>query len=139
MSYSYFRDGIVPVVMGPPRRDYERKVPPNSFIHVDDFKSPKSLAAYLSLVGNSEELYSKYLEWKHHYMMLNPSWPCRVCALLHSKPPPSWYDNLDFWYRHPDVCVDPSPTNPYASWKIDEKRYGIRSVDFSKNGYTILK
>ena len=123
--------------MGAPRRDYERRIPPNSFIHVDDFKSPQALAAYLRLVGNNERLYRTYLEWKHHFVLLERSWHCRVCALLHSEAPPSWYENIQAWYRNDDLCLDPSPENPYASWKIEERRNGIKKVDFSKTGYKI--
>ena len=125
--------------MGAPRRDYERRVPPNSFIHVEDFKSPQALAAYLRLVGNNEHLYSKYLEWKHSFVLLGGrSWPCRICALLHSHAPPSWYDDLNSWYTHPDLCLDPTPSNPYASWKIQETRNGVKMINFSrKNGYKI--
>ena len=39
--------GSVPVVMGTKKEDYRKTLPPNSFIHIDDFQSPKSLAEYL--------------------------------------------------------------------------------------------
>ena len=128
---------MVPVVMGAPRRDYERFAPPNSFIHVDDFSGPQALAKYLKLVGSSEVLYSKYLEWKKHYIMLGiGNWHCRLCALLNANTPPVWYDDIQQWYGHPDVCVEPSKENPWGSWKIEERLHGKRSVDFSKNSLT---
>ena len=36
---------VIPVVMG--GANYTKEAPPNSFIHVNDFKSVKSLADYL--------------------------------------------------------------------------------------------
>ena len=39
------------MVMGPPKKDYVRVAPPNSFIHVDDFVSPQKLAEYLHHLG----------------------------------------------------------------------------------------
>ncbi|XP_071485806.1 glycoprotein 3-alpha-L-fucosyltransferase A-like [Diadema antillarum] len=49
-----FLNDIVPVVYGPPREDYEKVLPPNSFIHVHDFKSVKELAEYLSKLDKDE-------------------------------------------------------------------------------------
>ena len=49
--------------MGPPRSDYELVAPPNSFIHVDDFDSTKSLADYLIKLDRDDKLYKKYLRW----------------------------------------------------------------------------
>lgn len=53
----------VPVVLGPPREDYELFAPPNSFIHVDDFNSVKELADYLNLLHRNDKMYAKYIQW----------------------------------------------------------------------------
>jgi len=37
--------------MGAAKKDYLRVAPPHSFIHVDDFLSPKLLADYLHNLG----------------------------------------------------------------------------------------
>lgn len=122
--------------MGAPRKDYERLIPPHSFIHVDDFESPKHLAKYLNLVGSSEELYSKYMEWKKHYIMLNVyDWHCRLCAMLHAGVPPMWYDDINNWYTGAGVCLDPSPENPYASWRKDRQYNGPLNITSSENSY----
>ncbi|XP_071489684.1 4-galactosyl-N-acetylglucosaminide 3-alpha-L-fucosyltransferase FUT6-like [Diadema antillarum] len=59
-----FLNDIVPVVYGPPREDYEKVLPPNSFIHVQDFKSVKELAKYLLELEKDESRYSEFFEWK---------------------------------------------------------------------------
>ena len=46
------KHNIVPVVMGAPKRDYEKIAPPNSFIHVTDFNSTAHLAKYLIHLQN---------------------------------------------------------------------------------------
>ena len=43
---------MVPVVLGTTVSHYEKIAPPNSFIHVDNFTSPKALADYLHYLGN---------------------------------------------------------------------------------------
>ncbi|KAJ8033764.1 Glycoprotein 3-alpha-L-fucosyltransferase A [Holothuria leucospilota] len=54
----------IPVVVGAPKRDYERLAPNNSFIHADDFGSMKELAEHILNVSKSKELYDSYFEWK---------------------------------------------------------------------------
>ncbi|KAI8505029.1 Alpha-(1,3)-fucosyltransferase 7 [Branchiostoma belcheri] len=49
---------VVPVVFGAPKTDYERYAPPGSFIHVDDFESPKALADYLTILDKDKERYN---------------------------------------------------------------------------------
>ncbi|KAG7260898.1 hypothetical protein CRUP_022261 [Coryphaenoides rupestris] len=59
-----FVAGTVPVVMGPPRENYEQLMPAGSFIHVDDFPNPKALADYLLELDQDHEKYSSYFLWR---------------------------------------------------------------------------
>ncbi|KAM9215475.1 4-galactosyl-N-acetylglucosaminide 3-alpha-L-fucosyltransferase FUT6-like [Leptosomus discolor] len=76
--------GTVPVVLGPPRANYERFLPPDSFIHVDDFGSAKDLAQYLSELSGDAERYQRYFQWRR---WLKPvpggSWALKVCKACH--------------------------------------------------------
>ncbi|XP_068617114.1 4-galactosyl-N-acetylglucosaminide 3-alpha-L-fucosyltransferase 9-like [Brachionichthys hirsutus] len=62
--------GTVPVVLGPPRRNYERFIQGDAFIHVNDFDSPKELAEYLLLLDKDENAYLKYFEWRRHFRVV---------------------------------------------------------------------
>ena len=55
--------GRVPVVWGTKKKDLLGLVPPGSFIHTDDFKSPASLAAYLMYLNRNTNAYRRYFEW----------------------------------------------------------------------------
>ncbi|XP_022092823.1 alpha-(1,3)-fucosyltransferase C-like isoform X2 [Acanthaster planci] len=57
--------GVVPVVYGARRRDYEVLLPPNSFIYIGDYKNIKELADYLKLLDARPDLYAKYFEWQY--------------------------------------------------------------------------
>ncbi|XP_051028700.1 3-galactosyl-N-acetylglucosaminide 4-alpha-L-fucosyltransferase FUT3-like [Acomys russatus] len=54
----------VPVVLGPSRKNYERFLPPDAFIHVDDFESPVDLARYLQKLGSDSLGYQRYFRWR---------------------------------------------------------------------------
>lgn len=54
----------VPVVLGPSRKNYEHFLPPDAFIHVDDFKSPGDLARYLQELDKDSLGYQSYFRWR---------------------------------------------------------------------------
>ncbi|XP_071853151.1 glycoprotein 3-alpha-L-fucosyltransferase A-like [Apostichopus japonicus] len=62
--FTVTRYNAIPVVIGPPKMDYEQLVPPNSFIHADDFSSMKDLAEYILRVSQDQALYDSYFKWK---------------------------------------------------------------------------
>jgi hypothetical protein len=59
-----FRNDLVPIVMGARPEDYARSAPYHSYIHVDDFESPKELASYLHKLDQDDNLYNEYFRWK---------------------------------------------------------------------------
>lgn len=76
--------GTVPVVLGPPRESYERFVPPDSFIHVDDFASAADLAQYLQELSNDAERYQRYFQWRKWLKpVMGVSWAMHVCRACH--------------------------------------------------------
>ncbi|NWU55207.1 FUT6 fucosyltransferase, partial [Dromas ardeola] len=76
--------GTVPVVLGPPRENYERFLPPDSFIHVDDFASAGDLARYLWELSEDAEKYQRYFQWRKWLKpVVGVGWALHVCRACH--------------------------------------------------------
>ncbi|NXK46736.1 FUT6 fucosyltransferase, partial [Chauna torquata] len=79
-----FSAGTVPVVLGPPRENYERFLPPDSFIHVDDFASASDLAQYLWELSKDTERYQRYFQWRKWLKpVVGTGWARQVCRACH--------------------------------------------------------
>jgi len=53
--------------MGARPQDYARNAPDHSYIHVDDFESPKDLAIYLDKLDKNDHLYNEYFKWRVYH------------------------------------------------------------------------
>ncbi|XP_055696282.1 glycoprotein 3-alpha-L-fucosyltransferase A [Lutzomyia longipalpis] len=114
---------VLPIVMGARPEDYLGSAPYKSYIHVDDFASPKELAAYLHLLDKNDELYNSYFKWKGTGEFINTYFWCRVCAMLHDEAAiakPKWYPDINDWWRGKGVCTS-------NSWRIG--RHDVMSDD----------
>ncbi|KAL2101597.1 hypothetical protein ACEWY4_003358 [Coilia grayii] len=100
--YNPLRLGAVPVVLGPSRNSYEKFIPSDAFIHVDDFNSPKELANYLHLLDKDEEKYQQFFGWRKHFIVTNVNFPlehaCRACQYVRQRKGFQVFKNLNKWY-----------------------------------------
>ncbi|XP_070685596.1 alpha-(1,3)-fucosyltransferase 4-like [Pempheris klunzingeri] len=75
------RAGAVPVVLGPSRQNYERFLPPEAFIHVDDFPTVRGLARYLLMLRRNPARLRRHLDWRGSYSVHQPSfWSEHYCT-----------------------------------------------------------
>lgn len=85
------KNDVVPIVMGAHPDDYAALAPNHSYIHVEDYKSPKALAKELKrLISNPAE-YDAYFAWKGRMEFVSNSFFCQICAMVHYAdvvPPP---------------------------------------------------
>ncbi|XP_073515638.1 4-galactosyl-N-acetylglucosaminide 3-alpha-L-fucosyltransferase FUT6-like [Phyllobates terribilis] len=95
--------GCVPVVLGPPRENYERFIPKDSFIHVDDFSTAEELAKYILKLDSDEKAYQQYFLWRSRLHPFGgtywPSYYCRVCKALKEAPAHITISKLGTWYK----------------------------------------
>ncbi|XP_074658513.1 glycoprotein 3-alpha-L-fucosyltransferase A-like [Tubulanus polymorphus] len=111
ITEKFFENGlsrnVLPIVYGAHKDDYKRVAPPHSFIHVDDFESPKQLAEYLHILDKNDDLYNSYFRWKGTGTVINRHlfW-CRLCMLAHAEDPHKGrhISNYDRYWRPPAVC-----------------------------------
>lgn len=108
---------VIPIVMGAPRETYEKYAPHRSYIHVEDFKSPKELAEYLHVLDRNDDLYNSYFKWRGTgefigkgsapLPLIGPSFWCRVCAMLHDEPSTHHvYKDINKWQYAEGICTN---------------------------------
>ncbi|XP_051521649.1 alpha-(1,3)-fucosyltransferase 4-like [Myxocyprinus asiaticus] len=96
--------GAVPVVLGPPRENYELFLPADAFIHVKDFSGPRALASYLKHLDRNPALYQRYLSWTRHYSVhVTSFWAehyCMACrAVQASRDQNKVVSDLALWFE----------------------------------------
>lgn len=103
--------------MGGRPEDYARAAPPHSYIHVDDFASPKELARYLEVLDSNDTLYNEYFAWKGTGEFINTYFWCRMCAMLHAPRTHKSYPDMHKWWSGAGTCnaghwrKHPTPTS----------------------------
>ena len=99
--------GVVPVVLG--AFNYSSLLPPQSFIDVRDFKSPKHLASYLTLLDKNDTLYNQYMAWKESYVLRKlPPNQCGFCEYLNlSAKTSKVYNRMDLFWDERTRCQKP--------------------------------
>lgn len=106
---------VVPIVLGASIEQYSAVAPPNSFIHVKNFSSPKKLAAYLQYLDGHDDAYNAYHSWRERFVMERlpgrnsidqhpTSQLVQLCHLAHHPPPPRVWTNLTTWFSIEDNC-----------------------------------
>ncbi|XP_035670878.1 4-galactosyl-N-acetylglucosaminide 3-alpha-L-fucosyltransferase FUT5-like [Branchiostoma floridae] len=124
---------VIPVVLGANRSDYERLAPPHSYIHVDDFKSPKELANYLMLLDKDKDQYNAYFKWKTHPpkdIPLEEGMWCNMCRELLNRCPTKrkLYTNLRGWFEgeNKSMC-DPMEDVKFQELQFENDRFKVAS------------
>ncbi|XP_044609156.2 3-galactosyl-N-acetylglucosaminide 4-alpha-L-fucosyltransferase FUT3-like [Equus asinus] len=93
--------GAVPVVLGPSRSNYEQFLPPDAFIHVDDFQSPRELAQYLLALDRDDGRYLSYFRWRETLRPRSSSWAlmfCKACWQLQQEATYKTAPSLAAWF-----------------------------------------
>lgn len=92
--------------MGAHPDDYKRSAPPNSFIHVEDFESPKDLAQYLKKIDKNDDMYNHFFKWKGTGDFIDTKFWCRLCAMLNDLNKPNLVvRDVGAWWRNTEVCI----------------------------------
>lgn len=122
LHWNALLNDVVPVVMGARIEDYALSAPPGSYIHVDDFSSPRDLAEYLKLLDSNDTLYNEYFRYKQNYRYVDihdTKYWCRLCGLLHLQDRVkyvNWYEDFDRWTR--GACSKNNDgQNLWKTWK----------------------
>ncbi|KAM4018539.1 4-galactosyl-N-acetylglucosaminide 3-alpha-L-fucosyltransferase FUT6-like isoform 2-T2 [Anomaloglossus baeobatrachus] len=95
--------GCVPIVLGTTRKNYERFIPKDSFIHVDDFSTAEELAKYVLKLDKDDKAYQQYFSWRSRlHSVRSTNWQthyCRVCKAIKEAPAKKPISKFGEWYK----------------------------------------
>ncbi|XP_078539845.1 4-galactosyl-N-acetylglucosaminide 3-alpha-L-fucosyltransferase FUT6-like [Lissotriton helveticus] len=95
--------GTVPIVLGTTRENYERFLPAEAFIHVDDFPTVKEMADYLKLLDSNDEKYQQYFEWRRWLRVVGETnWSthyCKACRYMAQNQNYKTIRSVAKWYK----------------------------------------
>ena len=106
-AYRILKLNVVPVVVG--YSNYSDILPPQSFIDVRDYNSPKELADYLNMLNKNDTLYNEYFRWRKTYTCKDnrANTACRLCEFaLQERHHIRIIDIKQFWSRETN-CISP--------------------------------
>ncbi|XP_067089040.1 4-galactosyl-N-acetylglucosaminide 3-alpha-L-fucosyltransferase 9-like [Osmerus mordax] len=100
--YKALKLGSVPIVMGPSRQNYEKFIPGDAFIHVDDFESPLGLAKHLQHLDQNEHSYRGFFRWQKDHEVSLTGIPlqnaCYTCDYIRRHPERRTVKQLCKWF-----------------------------------------
>ncbi|CAF2504501.1 unnamed protein product [Rotaria sp. Silwood2] len=106
--FKAFYHGLIPIVYGPDRNDYNQLAPADSYIHITDVdKDMNKLAKYLQEIHSNYNLYSKYHQWRKNYEViidgraLERIRMCELCERLSKtrQDDVTYYENIERFYH----------------------------------------
>jgi hypothetical protein len=102
--YNALAHGSIPIVLGPTKENYKQLLPPNSFLHIEDFKSLKELSNELDRISKDLQLFKSYHQWRIDYRLI--VWPsnyfidrlfCNLCIKLYDDDEKKSYLYFSKW------------------------------------------
>ncbi|XP_061727185.1 4-galactosyl-N-acetylglucosaminide 3-alpha-L-fucosyltransferase FUT6-like isoform X2 [Cydia pomonella] len=114
-----YSKGAIPIIMGTPLEDCKKLLPPNSFIHMDNFASIKHLAREIYTISDNITKLLSYHAWRvnfeiveeHGFLGTRSLALCRICeALNYNSNARKVYGVEDIMlYLNPAVCCVRNP------------------------------
>ena len=97
---------ILPIVMGSTIENYKKLLPPNSFLHVNNFTNVQHLVQYIQFLDSNNNAHERYHYWRKRYEVvpLIPDtsnnvnlWVCDLCKKINDLSRPAYKSISSMW------------------------------------------
>lgn len=143
--------GLGDCASGLRRYELQSGRPPQSYINIQDYSSPKDLAEFLEHLASNETAYKRYFDWKKTHRIItlgDPKGPmpmafCTLCELVNRPSFHKIYLDMASWWSQ-DRCKPPTfllnqvPDVRQTTCKIKERKGQFEWVPRSARATAIL-
>ena len=104
-TWKSLANSMVPIIYGASIENCQYHLPPNSFLHVNNFSNPKKLTEYIEYLSRNNDIYLRYHEWRKYYIALMDTnkFICGLCESIFKKKD-SKQANKSEWWTKQNLC-----------------------------------
>ena len=103
---------MLPIVMGSTIENYNKLLPPDSFLHVDNFTNVRHLVEHIQFLDSNDNAYERYHYWRKRYEIVpllpdTPNnvnlWVCDLCKKINDPSKPA-YESISSVWNSKNMC-----------------------------------
>lgn len=114
LFWNAYSKGAIPIIMGPTKKNCKKLLPPNSYLHIEEYVRPRDVAKHLEYLNKTwDENLFNFHQWRRHFKIVNEHGYfgsksvhyCRICeALNYNKLETGFNEDIEYFLNVEENC-----------------------------------